>query len=149
MDYAGFWVRFFAYLVDIIPLLILMLVVSMVMGEPLMSDDPTASAFGIADLVNLFAGMAYFAGFESSSYQATPGKMAVGLIVVDNTGRRLSFPRALGRYFAKIVSAMILLIGFIMVAFTARKQGLHDMIASTLVVRGKPGEVGYDADVFA
>jgi uncharacterized RDD family membrane protein YckC len=57
--------------------------------------------------------------------------------------------RALGRYFAKIPSALILGIGFIMVAFTERKQGLHDMMAGTLVVHGKPGEVSFDPDVFA
>lgn len=149
MDYAGFWVRFFAYLVDLIPLSILLFVMSIILGEMPLDSDPAASAASIADLISFFAGIIYFVGFESSSYQATPGKMAVGLIVVDETGRRMSFMRALGRYFAKIPSALILLIGFIMVGFTARKQGLHDMIASTLVVRGKPGEVGYDADVFA
>ena len=149
MDYGGFWVRVFAYLVDIIPLSIVLLVTSMVAGEPLFGDDYAPERYWVSDLVRLIAGIAYFARFESSSYQATPGKMAVGLIVVDETGRRISFLRASGRYFAKVLSALILLIGFILVAFTARKQGLHDMIASTLVVRGKPGEVGYDTDIFA
>ena len=66
---------------------------------------------------------------------ATVGKMAVGLRVVTDQGERLDFVHATGRSFAKFVSAIILCIGFIMVAFTERKRGLHDMIASTLVVK--------------
>jgi uncharacterized RDD family membrane protein YckC len=72
---------------------------------------------------------------ESSSMQATLGKMALGLKVTDLNGKQISFGKATGRYFAKIISAIILLIGFIMVAFTEKKQGLHDMIAGTLVVK--------------
>jgi uncharacterized RDD family membrane protein YckC len=149
MMYAGFWVRVVAYIIDIIPLAIIAVLVAIATGQPFLDTDPAAPIYGWADLFNLIIGIAYFVGFESSAYQATPGKMALGLIVVDTDGRRISPLRSLGRYFAKIPSAMILLIGFIMVAFTDRKQGLHDYIASTLVLKGKPGEVGFDADVFA
>jgi uncharacterized RDD family membrane protein YckC len=69
----------------------------------------------------------------SSRRQATLGKMALGLRVTDLYGRRISFARASGRHFAKIISGMILLIGYIMAAFTHRHQALHDMIAGTLV----------------
>jgi uncharacterized RDD family membrane protein YckC len=103
----------------------------------------------VLNLVFGLIALAYFAGFESSSMQATPGKRAMGLVVSDAQGRRISVLRAVGRYFAKILSSMIMFIGFIMVAFTARKQGLHDMICSTLVVHGKPGETVADPDVFA
>ena len=72
---------------------------------------------------------------ESSSRQATVGKMALGLKVTDLEGRRISFARASGRHFAKYISGMILLIGYIMAGFTERKQALHDMIAGTLVQR--------------
>jgi uncharacterized RDD family membrane protein YckC len=72
---------------------------------------------------------------ESSSKQATLGKMALALKVTDLQGRRISFARATGRHFAKIISGMILLIGYIMAGFTERKQALHDMIAGTLVIR--------------
>ena len=75
------------------------------------------------------------AGFESSVYQATLGKMMLGLRVTDLHGKRISIGRAVGRYFAKILSAVILCIGFIMAAFTQKKQALHDLIAGTLVVR--------------
>ena len=81
----------------------------------------------------LFGGWLYFALMESSTRQATLGKMALDMKVTDDEGNRISFGRATGRYFAKILSALILLIGFIMVAFTDRKRGLHDMIAGTLV----------------
>jgi len=77
----------------------------------------------------------YEAAMESSAKQATLGKMALGLKVTDVEGRRISFARATGRHFAKYISGMILLIGYIMAGFTARKQALHDMIAGTLVIR--------------
>lgn len=148
MDYAGFWIRAAAYIIDAVIGVIVTLALVFIAGDLQSVSDPEAATIGLSDLLGLIFGIVYFAGFESSAYQATPGKMALGLIVVDADGRRISFARALGRYFAKIVSAMILLIGFIMVAFTDRKQGLHDYIVSTLVVRGKPGHVGYDRSVF-
>lgn len=148
MNFAGFWIRVVAYIIDIIPLAIIGFVLAMISGDPLIDTDPAAPIYGFSDLAGLIIGIAYFVGFESSAYQATPGKMALGLIVTDLDGRRISPQRALGRYFAKILSALILLIGFIMVAFTERKQGLHDFLASTLVVKGKPGEVGFDSAVF-
>ena len=80
-------------------------------------------------------GWLYFAGLESSSKQATPGKMAMGIQVTDLNGHRISFGRATARYLGKILSSMILMIGYLMVLFTARKQGLHDLLAGCLVVR--------------
>jgi uncharacterized RDD family membrane protein YckC len=148
MNFGGFWIRVLAYIIDIIPLLIIGFVLALLSGEDLINTDPSAPLYSFNDLVGLIVGIAYFVGFESSAYRATPGKMALGLIVVDTDGRRISPARAFGRYFAKILSGLILLIGYIMVGFTERKQGLHDMIAGTLVVYGKPGQVGYDPDVF-
>jgi uncharacterized RDD family membrane protein YckC len=72
---------------------------------------------------------------NSSEKQATYGKMAMGIKVTDLEGRRISFWRGLGREFAKFLSAIILMIGYIMAAFTERKQALHDIIAGTLVVK--------------
>lgn len=101
-------------------------------------------------LISFVAQWLYFALLESSKMQATVGKLAIGLIVTDLNGQRISFGRATGRYFAKILSGLILLIGYIMVAFTQRKQGLHDMIANTLVYKTRdPREVAEGADVFA
>jgi uncharacterized RDD family membrane protein YckC len=77
----------------------------------------------------------YFAGLESSAWQATVGKRMTGLMVTDMAGRRLGFWRSTARYFAKILSAVPILIGYLLAAFTPQKQALHDMIAGTLVVK--------------
>ena len=123
-EYGGFWVRVVAALIDGV----LLAVVGFVLGLVL-ADRSTES------LVSTVVGWLYYAGMESSARQATLGKTAMGLAVTDLSGGRISFLRATGRHFAKILSALILLIGFVMVAFTEKKQGLHDMIASTLVVK--------------
>lgn len=90
---------------------------------------------GVMGMLILGGSWLYEAFLESSSYQATLGKMIFGMKVTDLYGNRISFARATGRHFAKILSGMILCIGFIMVGLTERKQGLHDMIAGTLVRR--------------
>ena len=77
----------------------------------------------------------YFSFCESSAWQATLGKKALGLAVTDLQGRRISFAHALGRNLAKIISSMTLLIGYIIAGFTAKKQALHDLIAGTLVIK--------------
>jgi uncharacterized RDD family membrane protein YckC len=123
VEYAGFWIRFAAAIIDGILLGILGWILREALGNNL------GSTF------NFLIGLAYYAGMESSARQATIGKSLLGLKVTDLEGNRISIGRALGRYLAKIISAFILLIGFIMVAFTAKKQGLHDMIAGTLVVK--------------
>ncbi len=77
----------------------------------------------------------YYALFESSAWQATPGKKLLNLTVNGPDGHRISFLRATGRFFAKYISAAILMIGFAMILFTAKKQGLHDILAGTTVVK--------------
>jgi uncharacterized RDD family membrane protein YckC len=90
---------------------------------------------GVTFILLLFGNWLYEAFMESSSYQATLGKMIFGMKVTDLNGNRISFERATGRHFAKWLSAMVLGIGYIMVGFTERKQGLHDLLAGTLVRR--------------
>jgi uncharacterized RDD family membrane protein YckC len=119
--YAGFWMRVGAYLID---WLILCIPFTVLIFIPILGI--------IADIVGVWL---YFALQESSPHQATVGKRAMNIYVTDLYGRRLSFGQATGRHFSKIISAIILDIGFIMVAFTEKKQGLHDMIAGTLVLR--------------
>ena len=157
MDYAGFWVRVGAYLIDMVILWIAQFAIYAVFGVSMYgatSLDPEASdAFAtgagiVAYLLTIIVAILYFAVMESSSKQATFGKMALGLVVTDQNGGQITFLRAVGRYFAKILSALVLFIGYIMVAFTERKQGLHDILASTLVVKGQPGLVGVDPGVF-
>jgi len=92
--------------------------------------------------VSLLVTWLYYALCESSSWQGTVGKKVVGLRVTDLNGNRISFGKATGRHFGKIVSALILGIGFIMIAFTEQKQGLHDILAGTLVLKG-PAQQDY------
>ena len=92
-------------------------------------------SFIITGTIGLLGSWIYEVAMESSAKQATVGKMALGLKVTDLEGRRISFARATGRHFAKLISGMIFLVGYIMAGFTQRKQALHDMIAGTLVQR--------------
>jgi uncharacterized RDD family membrane protein YckC len=89
----------------------------------------------------MIAGLAtvwlYFALLESGPVQATFGKRIMGLKVTDMAGERISFGRASGRFFGKLITGMIPFgIGYMMAGFTDRKQALHDLIAGTLVIRG-------------
>jgi uncharacterized RDD family membrane protein YckC len=136
--YGGFWLRVVAYVIDAIVINAATWVIGLVIGVDQFSAATDPKGFDpTATLVSVAIGLLYFALLESSERGATLGKMAVGLRVVTDQGQRLSFAHALGRYLAKFVSALILGIGFLMVAFTERKRGLHDMIASTLVVKAR------------
>ena len=121
--YGGFWIRVAAYLLD----LILLVLVQLILDQALDSSAQVA-------LLNGLFGWFYFAGCESM-LGGTPGKRICGLRVVDEDGRDISFLRATGRYFAKFISSLILMIGFIMVAFDSEKQGLHDKLAGTYVIK--------------
>lgn len=97
-------------------------------------ETDIAAAVSAGRAVALATVWLYYALLESSSRQATIGKMALGLIVIDEEGERITFARATGRHFAKILSTLVFFVGYLMVAFTQRKQGLHDLIAGTLVI---------------
>lgn len=121
--YAGFGKRLLAFIID-------GLVLSVISG--------LAIAFGgwliLGWTLNTVVGWLYFSLMESSEYQATLGKLALGIIVTDLSGQRISFATATGRYFGKILSGIILCIGYIMAAFTEKRQALHDLMAGTLVI---------------
>jgi uncharacterized RDD family membrane protein YckC len=145
VGYGGFWIRVVAAIIDGILLRVVVAPVSMIFGGlglagGMMSGIPHTGfgllGHGITIVCLLFGSWLYEAFMESSSYQATLGKMIFGMKVTDLNGSRISFGRATGRHFAKWFSAMILFIGYIMVGFTERKQGLHDLLAGTLVRRG-------------
>ena len=133
--YGGFWIRFVAYIIDAILISLVLGVVTSIFGISYMNMDDISQIDPTLNLLSIAVAWLYFALMESSERGATVGKMAMGLRVVSNEGKRISFLNATGRYFAKIISALILCIGFIMIAFTDRKRGLHDMIASTLVIK--------------
>ena len=135
--YAGFWLRFCAAFVDGFITNILVGIVGLVMGLSfsMLGHDMVQAIVPLAQFSGIIIQWLYFALMESSTNQATLGKMSVGIRVTDLDGRRLSFGQATGRYFGKILSGLILGIGFLMAAFTEKKQALHDMLAGTLVVR--------------
>jgi uncharacterized RDD family membrane protein YckC len=148
--YAGFWRRFVALVIDSLILYIVTFPVHLffhinVMGwmrpDDLSPEDMAAlfaSAFRVL-CFNAAINWLYFALFESSPRQATLGKMALNIRVTTLDGGRISFARATGRYFAKFISSITFLIGFVMAAFTKRRQALHDIIAQTLVLKSGEG----------
>jgi uncharacterized RDD family membrane protein YckC len=125
--YAPFWKRVVAVLID-----------GLLIGVPLnlitlsVANSETGSM--IFSLIGILVYWFYFAGLESSEKQATIGKQAMGLKVTDMEGHPISFGKATGRHFGKILSSLILGIGYIMAAFTDKKQALHDIMAKALVV---------------
>jgi uncharacterized RDD family membrane protein YckC/Tfp pilus assembly major pilin PilA len=132
--YAGFWRRFAAFIIDSVAVYATATVLWVVV-----------LAAGSASIVRPYALLAlflfsigsllYWVLFESSGLQATPGKLALQIKVTDLLGDRISFGRSLGRNVARIFSGMFFCIGYMAAGFTQRRQGFHDMIASTLVVR--------------
>ncbi len=133
--YAGFWKRVAAAIIDNIVLTFAGLCIGGIAGVIYgLAVGSAGGADKLGNGIGLILGWLYFALMESSAQQATLGKMALGIKVTDLNGERISFARATGRHFSKIISAVLLLIGYLMVAFTERKQGLHDMIAGCLVV---------------
>jgi len=89
----------------------------------------------ITSIISIAVVWLYFALMESSKYQGTLGKLALGIKVTDMEGNRICFGRATGRHFGKIISGMIIYIGYIMAGLTEKKQALHDMLASCLVIK--------------
>lgn len=135
-DYAGFWLRVVAYFIYAIAVLFCSLFAGVALGITMvaMGIEPTGEE-PIWNLAGILVAWLYYALMESSSRQATLGKMALGLKVTDLDGYPISFARASGRFFGKFFSAFMLCVGFMMAGFTQRKQALHDMIAGTLVIR--------------
>jgi uncharacterized RDD family membrane protein YckC len=148
-QYAGFWIRVVAYIIDAVLLGIVNSVVFAFFGggmAALVKPGQDPSTVNVAALLGALSTMiliitaihlCYYTFLESSEKQGTVGKMVLGLKVTDADGRRISVGRAAGRTLSKIISSMILGIGYIMAGFTEKKQALHDMIAGTLVVRTK------------
>lgn len=147
-EYAGYWRRYGAYLLDLVLIYIGFFIV--LFGTLFVNLGTTASSRGTSGTSGtglltclcfpayFILVILYFAIFESSAAQGSLGKMAVGMKVVDMEGNRISFGKSLVRQLAKILSILILGIGFFICGFTEKRQGLHDIIAGTLVVMKKP-----------
>lgn len=155
LRYAGFGLRLGSYLIDGVAITVVFYILILIMGlfgfaviggVGALSDlesggSPSESA--IIALVIAYFGMIflliimyylYFAIMESSKYQATLGKLAVGTIVTDMDGERISFGKALGRNLGKIISGMTCYVGYLMPLWTDKQQTLHDIMANCLVV---------------
>ncbi len=141
VEYAGFWRRFGAFAVDVFILSAIeqgFVVFLWRTFSP--ATDINSLSPGLILLIGLFEFLLtwlYYAFMESSKWQGTLGKQISGIIITDNEGRRISFGRATGRYFAKTLSVLMLGIGYLMIIFSRKKQGLHDMMAGCLVVKKK------------
>jgi uncharacterized RDD family membrane protein YckC len=143
LQYGGFWIRFVAKIIDNIIMGMvnwaIMIPVSMVAAPAVMQGSeqfPTSGFFafmGIQLVISISLPAAYSTYFIGR-FGATLGKMACRLKVVTPEGGRVSYGRALGRFFSEMLSSMILLIGYIMAAFDDEKRTLHDRICSTRVV---------------
>jgi uncharacterized RDD family membrane protein YckC len=148
--YAGFWRRFVASFIDGIMLVIASKVLDVIVQrlvDRIIDPEPNSvlsvSIWLLSSvLFYVVVYWLYFALQESSKWQATPGKRALGIAVTDLTGNRISFGRATGRHFAHLISLITFLIGYLIQPFTERRQALHDIIAGTLVVRTEWAHLG-------
>jgi uncharacterized RDD family membrane protein YckC len=149
LTYAGFWLRFVALIIDTIVLgfagAILTLpfgagfgLHGLLRGRAFDSPEDLVGASGLffkVIIIRTILHWLYYALLESSEWRGTLGKKALGLEVTDLNGNRIDFARASGRFFAKILSTLILFIGYIMAGITEKKQALHDILAGCLVIR--------------
>jgi len=147
--YGGFWMRVVAFIIDAIIVRVVVHPVAAIFGLGGLAAGGLGLhglghgaalpllifGSGVLAALTIAASWLYEAFMLSSPYQATLGKMIFGMKVTDLDGNRISFARATGRHFAKWLSGIILGIGYIMVGLSERKQGLHDLIAGTLVRR--------------
>lgn len=157
-EYAGFWARFAAYFIDGAIVAFLMVESIWLVREELsyylaahpeilkllQGGGETTSYTSTYDWENKFMyyyaaifglifNWVYFAGFESSHLRSTPGKWMLGIYVTDMDNKRITFSQATGRHFGKIISGLMLCIGYMMAGFTEHKQALHDMMAGCYV----------------
>jgi uncharacterized RDD family membrane protein YckC len=141
--FAGFWLRAVAYLIDTVLIsLVFGLIASLYPSTFIKYPDATTTSLAslpqltpIAFVITITATWFYYTVFEASIWQATPGKRVMKLYVADLSGRRLTFARAAARNLAKMISSLTFLVGYLVAGFTEKKQALHDILASCLVLR--------------
>jgi len=149
VEYAGFGIRLLAWLIDFLVLLFLSLIIGLISGffiaflliyVSIVSADSSIVRF-LSDFIGVFIGFSvtllYFTLFWSSKFQGTPGKIVLGLKIVDVNGNKISYFTALIRYISTIISSLLLGIGYLLIIFDGKKQALHDKLASTYVIKVK------------
>lgn len=142
-QFAGFWLRALALFIDSILCQVasffIVFPLAFALGASMASTASLSEIEAAGEMLGFVLGLLihwlWFTVSESSQWQATLGKKMLGLKVTDENGERIGFGKANGRYWSKILSGLILCIGFLMAAITAKKQGLHDLIAGTLVIK--------------
>jgi len=156
VEYAGFWLRFVAYIIDgiimgaafmavVIPFAVMTGFAAALSGiHPGQDPKEIGALLGPTFFLSILAigaigflgGWLYHAKMESSAWQATLGKKALNLRVTDMNGARVTFNRATGRHFAKLITGLIPFgVGFMLAGLTEKRQALHDMLAGCLVLR--------------
>lgn len=133
--YGGFWRRAGAFFIDGMLLWIAGALLRIGMGTDVFSTDWQDVNSATSGVISMVGGWLYCAILESSPLQGTLGQRAAGLKVTDLALHRISFMRATGRHFGQLASALTLGFGYLMIAFTARKQALHDIMSGCLVVK--------------
>ncbi|MPW35304.1 RDD family protein [Vibrio sp. B1Z05] len=155
IEYAGAFKRVLAWIIDsiilVIPIFIFVYFLELNVYQNTTSIDSMvaggmssfeiqarldATVDALSNLVGFLISLLYFSFMDSSKKQATFGKLIMGIKIITKTGGKLSFFRAMWRFISKIFSSLILFIGLIMIPFTKKKQGLHDFMAGSLVVKG-------------
>ncbi|MCP3926595.1 MAG: RDD family protein [Desulfobacterales bacterium] len=139
VEYAGFWIRVGAKLIDGILLMIVGGIVGVIMGLFIDTTyDPysghIAPGYYLSQFIQFVFGIFYYVYFVGT-HAATPGKMACGLKIISPETGKVSHLRAFGRYWSELISALILCIGYIMVAWDSEKKGLHDIMCNTRVIK--------------
>ena len=150
VEYAGFGIRLLAWLIDLLVLLFFLRFIIALISDffiafifiyvSIVSADSSIVRF-LSDFVGVFIGFSvtllYFILFWSSKFQGTPGKIVLGLKIVDVNGNKISYFTALIRYISTIISSLLLGIGYLLIIFDGKKQALHDKLASTYVIKVK------------
>lgn len=133
VEYAGFWRRLAAALIDCIVLFLVG-----VLSFFLFKDSVTNFFFGV------LTGILYNGVFDSSAMMGTPGKALMGIAIVgEDTKSRITFKLAVIRFLLKYISALLMFIGYIMQIFTTKRQTLHDMLTETIVIKKDVGDINY------
>jgi uncharacterized RDD family membrane protein YckC len=137
VKYAGFWMRLFASIVDLSITCLIFFAVAIILPillGPRLGVPSGGVILAAGAVIWLVIAWLYWALMESSSKQGTVGKDMMGIVVTDAEGKRMTFRKATVRHFSKVISVVPAMAGFLMAGFTARKQGLHDLIAGSQVV---------------
>jgi uncharacterized RDD family membrane protein YckC len=144
MKFAGFWIRVAAAIIDWIIIAFVFFILEKASGIPFLqayNEDFRGEMVNLnLTVITYVISYLYFVSFVASKWQATPGKRLLKIYVVTEDAGKISLARSFGREAASYLAAIIMCIGYLMVAFTKQKTGLHDLIAHTRVIYGRPGQ---------